>query len=144
MTTWTTTHKLGLLVVLLAIVMALAPTFVRWRRNSFKPPEGVTTLADFAKAESPPRRLAAVKVNDDDYYVWLGQYVVLAAPSGPSCFVFNSKGRLVAYTATTGDGELAQYCDAAWGAPTVPIDLALRRTASNNVGSSGSADGSGR
>ena len=102
---------------------------VQLRRQTFRPPDDVATLPALARAGEPRKRLARVELLGKVFYVWLGRTVWLAAPSGPSCYVFDARGELVAFTATTGDLELSEYCDAAWQRPEITLDDALKEIA---------------
>jgi hypothetical protein len=100
-------------------------TVVQLSRRTFSPPDDARTLGELSRAGEPIVRLARVTVGGQSFYVWLGRTLWQAAPSGPACYVFDSRGSLVAFSPTTGDGELFQYCDAAWRAPEVSVEKAL-------------------
>ncbi|MBK8997054.1 MAG: hypothetical protein IPM35_15080 [Myxococcales bacterium] len=71
------------------------------------------------------RRLVQVEKNGQTQYVWLGATRWLALPSGPACFVFNQRGDLQQYSASTGDGELDGLCDAALGERPISLPDAI-------------------
>jgi hypothetical protein len=58
----------------------------------------------------------------------VGKDRVARRPFGPSRYVLEQPGVLTAYSLTTGDGELGEYCDAAWSAPTISLADALEAT----------------
>ena len=88
-------------------------------RRSFTPPDNAGSIMQMSKTDEPITHLSKVVIDGRVHYVWLGRTVWLAAPSGPACYVFDSRGSLIASTPTTGDLELHQYCDAAWAQPSL-------------------------
>lgn len=100
-------------------------------RRTFAPPSNAKTISEFAKTKEALVHLARVTVGSNEYYVWLGRTVWLAAPSGPACYVFDAHGNLMAYTATTGDGELGAYCDVASRTSSIELSEALNAVAGN-------------
>lgn len=104
---------------------------VQVTRRTFAPPNNAKTIAEFAKTKEALVHLARVTVGSDEYYVWLGRTVWLAAPSGPACYVFDANGKLIAYTPTTGDGELQIYCDVASRESAIELAAVLSAVAPN-------------
>jgi hypothetical protein len=114
-------------------VFAVARLVVEVTRRTFRPPQSATSLVELSQTGERKKRLARVVVRQETFYVWLGRFVWLAGPSGPACYVFNSEGKLVTFTPTTGDLELHEYCDAAWKSPDLKVEdvlTELKRTGS--------------
>jgi hypothetical protein len=111
--------------IAICALVVLAMLVVEIARRTFRPPEGAGSLEELARTNEPKKRLARVVVRGNVYYVWLGRFVRLAAPSGPACYVFDSEGKLVNFTPTTGDLELHEYCDAAWKSPDLKAEEVL-------------------
>jgi len=108
------------------LVVSLCAQIPRWVRKSFRPPGNAKTFAELV-AQNPERtHLAKIRLEETSFYVWHGASIKAALPSGPSCFVFDTQGRLIAYTPTTGDLELAEYCDVAWKEPAMRPEQVLR------------------
>jgi hypothetical protein len=97
------TETIALCVALVAVIGY--PLEIRRERNRLAPPSGVNQLSDFAEAAPPPRRLELVRHDGDKYLVWFGALSgPLDVPSGPSCYLFDQKGRLIDWQPDTGDG----------------------------------------
>jgi len=117
--------------MLLRVAAFLLVAFCIWMlvvqvtRRSFSPPDNAKTIAQLSRTGEPIEHLSAVAVGSDSFYVWLGRTVWLAAPSGPACYVFDSAGKMVAFTPTTGDGELGVYCDGWWKRSTLTLSQVL-------------------
>jgi hypothetical protein len=111
---------------MLGVVVLVVPAIVvQVQRRTFKPPGNARTLAELKKAGEPVQRLVRVDQDGHAYYLWLGASRWSTLPSGPACFVFNERGQLEQYTASTGDMELGGLCDAAWAEPKVSLDDAI-------------------
>jgi hypothetical protein len=115
---WRQARDAALLFVAAMVVWQLVARVVR---RSFTPPGNAGSLMQMSKTDEPITHLSAVVIDGRVHYVWLGRTVWLAAPSGPACYVFDSRGALIASTPTTGDLELHQYCDAAWTQPSLAL-----------------------
>ena len=71
-------------------------------RNSL--PESVTTYHQFLETMPEPAELELVKVSGHSYLLVIGPLAGgLALPSGPPAYVFDSTGRLVAWTLDSGE-----------------------------------------
>lgn len=101
-----------LLAALVLVLVALAFTIPQFARRTFKPPGGATSLLELlAQPGFQDGPIFSGRHLDDDYLVVFGDVVWLAAPSGPSCFIFAMNGQLLEYSASSGDGELDGRCD---------------------------------
>ena len=71
-------------------------------RNSL--PKSVTTYQQFLSSMPEPAELELVQVRGDSYLLVIGPLARgLALPSGPPAYVFDSTGRLVAWTLDSGE-----------------------------------------
>lgn len=113
-------------IVALSILLAMTLQVPHCVRKTFKPPGNARTFAAFVREQPEKRHLARIERDGNHFYVWHGEVIPLALPSGPSCFVFDARGHLVAYTATTGDLELAEFCDVAWQESDLGVDSVAR------------------
>lgn len=119
-------------IVVLALLVSIAATnflaiAVECRRLA--PPEFVNDLKSFAALMPAPRKLCVVGQGADRSVVWIGRSAsVLALPSGPSCYVFDSNGRLQAWAPMTGDGsDVDVQFNASLGRPSVSVEEAIRK-----------------
>lgn len=111
-----------------AVLVVLLNVVTYGYRTTFRPPGGAKTLAELHRAGEPVRRLVQVEKNGQVQYLWLGATRWLALPSGPACFVFNHRGELQQYSASTGDGELDELCDAALDQRPISLPDAIAAT----------------
>jgi hypothetical protein len=82
---------------------------VRERRASFTPPGNARTLRALVAAGEKLDYVRRIQRDGATYYVVGGEYVSWTLASGPRCYVFDRAGALVAFSPTTGDGELREY-----------------------------------
>ncbi|MCA8996950.1 MAG: hypothetical protein KDA80_08190 [Planctomycetaceae bacterium] len=95
-------------IVTALVVIALLWAYI-WEvcreRRALAPPSGVDTLAQFAKSMPKPRHLALVENNGTTAFVWIGETSgPFDQPSGPSCYLFDTSGKLLAWQPDTGEG----------------------------------------
>lgn len=91
----------GITVVILGILglLIIGPP---WKR--FLPPEGMETIDDLIAALPETYCFAAVEHEGTPYVVWVGRPWGLLV-SGPPVCVFDAEGRLVDWSADTGDSN---------------------------------------
>ena len=99
-------HRTETIQLFIALALSIGlPLEMRRERHRLAPPTGVKPLSEFAKTAPPPRRLEIVRHDGDDYIAWFGALSgPIDVPSGPSCYLFDSKGALVDWQPETGDG----------------------------------------
>ncbi len=87
------------------LVSSIVIVLISWSAsfNLLTPPKTATTLSEFADCMPAPQNLFVL----NDKVVWFGEYNsgLFNVPSGPSCYVFDSKGSLIDWGPETGDGE---------------------------------------
>jgi hypothetical protein len=89
-------------------------------------PDSVTTLAEAANKLPPPIHLSVVERSGSNFVVWIGSGGLWAIPSGPPCYVFDSKGKLLIWTWQTGEGGNTDiYVSAAWKTKSLTVNEAL-------------------
>jgi len=101
------TFELSLFLTVSMLVI-FVPQFIlaQIERNRFRPPKGVDTFYEFIEQMPPPKLLTCFYTSEGWRIVWFGEEASsIAAPSGPSCYVFNDSGKLLMWNATTGDNE---------------------------------------
>ena len=115
-------RNIGICVALIAVLI-----FVGARdMQSLAPPPNATTLTTFADLMPEPTRLAQIEDAGETKIVWVGDTAMWAFPSGPSCYIFDSNGKLIEWDASTGDGEpTTRYLQPAWNSEPLTIDQAL-------------------
>lgn len=64
-------------------------------RARLTPKSNDMTLMEFAASMQPPQGLAVVDDDGSSKIVWVGETAMWSLPSGPACYVFDAKGRLV-------------------------------------------------
>ena len=104
-------------------------------RISVMPPAHVLTFEDYLAHMRPPRWLERVEREGETYVVAYGNSnQVLAAmsmfPSGPPAYLFDARGRLVQWSADSGDDAVFQEY---WMAGSNKIDLAEARRLTSRV-----------
>lgn len=93
------------------------------------PPPGVNTLIKFAAVMPPPRRLAMITEAKEERIVWIGAAGTWSLPSGSACYVFDRSGRLVEWSAETGDGQrTTRFLRLAWDADQLTVKEAVDLT----------------
>jgi hypothetical protein len=90
------------------------------------------TYALFVQSGRKPAQLKLIHLNGVEYFVWLGRTsstaIMLRFGSGPPIYVFDSRGTLVGWSPTTGDGEYDVFLGSEWRAgEPLSADEALRR-----------------
>lgn len=65
------------------------------------PTPQTSSINAFARVQPAPRHLAVVRRN----IVWIGPIAWETLPSGPSCYVFDSDGKLTAWCIEINDGD---------------------------------------
>jgi hypothetical protein len=109
----------GLLVAYLALDM-----FTSYR---MAPPSLGCTVAELAAKLPPPRRLAVIATPAGKRMIWLGDTPWWVVRSGPPCYVFDARGRLVEWCHETGEGWHSDgLAMAAWQAKPITMDEALQ------------------
>ena len=98
-----------LCVVIIAIFQICTWPIAEKSLKSLEPPSGVDTFSEFKETMGEPKVLYTIVFDDNKWYIlWVGGMASdFAAPSGPSCYVFDAKGNLVLWSPKTGDGEPA-------------------------------------
>lgn len=80
-------------------------------------PEG-WDFSSFVAHHHHPSSLRRVRLSGLDYYVWLDRTssdsAMVRMASGPPIYVFDSRGTLIAWSATTGDGEYSVFLGQEW------------------------------
>ncbi|MFO1019083.1 MAG: hypothetical protein U0903_00060 [Planctomycetales bacterium] len=93
------------------------------------PPSQDITLQQFVAKMPPPKRLAIVQHGGALKIVWIGETALIAIPSGPSCYVFDSHGKLLDWAWETGEGgPIDAFFSAACEHTPLTIDQALKAT----------------
>jgi hypothetical protein len=109
----------GLLVAYLALDM-----FTSYR---MAPPSLGCTVAELAAKLPPPRWLAVVDTPAGKRMVWLGDIPWWVVRSGPPCYVFDDRCRLVEWCHETGEGWRSDgLAMAAWQAKPITTPDALQ------------------
>ena len=110
----------------------LAALFVLWlfvaarEMQSFAPPPNAKSLSAFADVMPEPTRLVQINDGGTTKFIWVGDTAIWALPSGPSCYVFDSDGKLVEWDASTGDGErTTRYLQLAWDGNPLTVEHAI-------------------
>lgn len=94
--------------------------------QSLAPPPNTNTLATFAERMPAPQRVAQIDDAGVTKIVWVGDTAMWAIPSGPSCYVFDSSGKLIEWNASTGDGEpTTRYLQPTWDAEPLTVEQAI-------------------
>lgn len=128
--------------VVLTAVLAVAlgyPLEVIRERNQLAPPRGVSHLPEFAKVEPPPRWLELVRHDGNDYVAWYGAHTgPFDVPSGPSCYLFDSKGEFIDWQAETGDGgPVETFLRSSSRISKISLEDALRLTQDSHASNGG-------
>lgn len=93
--------------VFIAIVVSrpvVRPILRDLRFGHLAPPQGVSTLKEFAAASKPPTALFVATAEEDEVIVWMGESGGGLIPaSGPACYVFDTKGNLMTWFDETGN-----------------------------------------
>jgi hypothetical protein len=98
-----------------------------------RPPDPVTTLAEFAAVWSEPRHLPIVPHRRKAYVVWVGESKETGG-SGPSAYVFDSRGLLLAWKCETGgEGPVEVFMSECYKYPRVTVEEAIRFTERNKT-----------
>jgi hypothetical protein len=95
----------------------------------YAPPDSVDTLREFAARMPEPQILAEIDRDPSVRYVWVGDVapMLLLFPSGPSCYLFDDKSKLVRWDATTGDAEpTTPYVRRAYDGRRITLDEVRR------------------
>jgi hypothetical protein len=115
-----------------AWLAALAVTVLLWacvaadERARLTPKSNDISLRGFAASMSPPHALAVVEDAASSKIVWVGETAMWSLPSGPACYVFDSKGTLVEWDVSTGDGEpTTRFMRRAFDGKQLTVDEAL-------------------
>lgn len=116
---------------IIALVI-LSPIAVGWfalARNELDrltPPPGVTTLHQFAAVMPSPRRLSTAEGDGTRKIVWIGEIGHWLLPSGPACYVFDSRGKHLDWAWETGEGgPIDRFYAEACEHDSLTIDQAL-------------------
>jgi hypothetical protein len=118
-----------LLVGILSLAMVFWVLLAATEIKRLSPPPGVNTLIEFAAVMPPPRRLAMVNVAKEERIVWIGESGTWSLPSGPACYVFDRSGRLLEWSAETGDGQrTTRVVRLAWDADQLTVKEAIDLT----------------
>ncbi len=106
--------------------------FVAWiavasaQRGRLTPPPTATTLEAFAESMPAPQRLAAINDGGTTKIVWIGDTAMWSFPSGPACYVFDSKGMLTQWDLETGDGQpTTRLLQRVWQAKSLTVQEAI-------------------
>jgi hypothetical protein len=92
------------------------------------PPSSDCTLAELAERLPPPQHLALVDTPAGKRLVWIGDTPWLVVRSGPPCYAFDDRCRLVGWSAETNEGgRLDELARAAWNATSLSLKEALQR-----------------
>lgn len=92
-----------------------------------KPPHPNCTLKELAAKVSPPAHIALVTQHGAQRLVWIGTIPRLTIRSGPPCYIFDERGRLVDWCPETGEGwPLDNLVTAAYKLQPMSLDEALR------------------
>jgi hypothetical protein len=113
--------------VLMVCVVVLAIVFLIPNREPerLRPKGHELTFEGFAANRPVPKRMTTVTSHEQDYYVWIGELGKNGAfPSGPSCYVFDSKGDLVTWAWQTGEGGAIEEWSKAKG-KDITVEQAL-------------------
>lgn len=100
------TRLMETITLLFCFILAIAYPFevVRERRK-LAPPKDVTTLVAFADQMPPPRGLALIRHDGNEYIAWRGELSgPVDLPSGAACYLFDTNGNLFKWQPETGDG----------------------------------------
>jgi len=91
------------------------------------PPSMGCTVAELAAKLPPPQRLAVVDTPAGKRMVWLGDIPWWVVRSGPPCYVFDDRCRLVEWCHETGEGwHSDELATAAWHAKPITMEEALQ------------------
>lgn len=116
--------------ILIVVIAYLAHDFASAARIS-PPPDG-RNLGDLIRTLPPPNRLAWVVDCGANRLVWIGQLPRFTIRSGPPCYLFDEQGRLIDWTAETGEGwTYDELANAAYRARPVSAEEALRLCSTN-------------
>jgi hypothetical protein len=107
------------------------------------PPSAGCTVAELQRKIGPPHRLAIIDMPDGKRLVWLGDTPRWIIRSGPPCYVFDDRGRLLEWCAETGEGgHVDQLTRAAWTGQSLTLAEAIRwceRPAASDAAANGKA-----
>ena len=120
----TTVRSLLSFILVTAVCVALWAWVIKIEMDAMAPPPNVKTFEQFAAVMPLPTRLAVVSHGNELFIVWVDGYCgPVFVPSGPACYLFDSSGTLLQWTADTGDGSaLDEYVrDAGW-CPNQTVD----------------------
>lgn len=117
-------------------LIALAGVFVVFLLHEYhvsrriEPPTADCTVVELARKVSPPQRVAVVTQNGLERLVWIGHVPALTIRSGPPCYVFDERGRLIDWCSETGEGWRSEnLVAAAFEARPMSLEDALRWSA---------------
>ncbi len=121
-------HPVVLLIFVLPLLLLVAWLISEYvHRSRATPPRAVTDVESFLARMPAPTLAREFKQDGRTYYELLGpRGWGLAVPSGPPAYVFDHRGRLVAWTADRGDApaEYRQHWShAAQGRPLSVADV---------------------
>jgi hypothetical protein len=93
--------------ILVTIVcLGLWAWVIKLEMDAMSPPPNVKTFEEFAAVMPPPTWLAAVTHGNELSIVWRGDRCgPVFVPSGPACYLFDSRGTLLQWSPDTGDGS---------------------------------------
>jgi len=91
-----------------------------------KPPDSKCTISELENKIGPPQHLAIIKNNNTQYLVWIGYVPSLTIRSGPPCYIFDERGKLVDWCSESGEGwPLQNLVDNAFDTSPISLDEAI-------------------
>jgi hypothetical protein len=116
------------LVALFLGYVAVTSAGRRWSEGVLSPGP-CTTIGCIARTKPAPAFLREARIDDRDYVVWFAEWKpLMGATSGPPCYVFDDRGRLVTWSIQTGEGgDIMRYAGPALSGKPVALETVLDR-----------------
>lgn len=92
-------------------------------------PGACETIGCLSRTKPAPDFMREVRVDDRDYVVWFCEWEPMwTATSGPPCYVFDDRGRLVTWSIQTGEGgDIMRFAGPALSGKPVDLETVLDR-----------------
>ncbi|WP_406694075.1 hypothetical protein V5E97_23820 [Singulisphaera sp. Ch08] len=114
-------NGLAVLVLLTLVLGSFIHEAVVDLRNA--PPSPNCTLAQLRERVPPPSHLAVVLQQGTQRIVWIGPLPPYTIRSGPPCYVFDARGRLLGWSPQTGEGgRWDEWARAAYRSKTLRLE----------------------
>lgn len=111
----------------LSLLIAMAALFLGHEyaaNRRITPPNMGCRLSELAEKIPPPARLLLLSHHEPIRLVWIGTVPPLTVRSGPPCYAFDERGRLIDWSPETGEGGQLDKLVAASVHQGQPISLA--------------------